>query len=44
MRTAIVLTLVLALVSPAVAQPAAAPSLDEVVRGVEAAFGLMTDL
>jgi outer membrane lipoprotein carrier protein len=44
MRTAIVLTLVLALVSPAVAQPAAAPSLDEVVRGVEAAYGRMTDL
>lgn len=41
MKIAIALTLLLALAVPAAAQ---APALDEVVRGVEAAYSKMTDL
>jgi outer membrane lipoprotein carrier protein len=44
MRIAIALVVLLALVVPAAAQPAASPTLEEVVRGVEGAYGKMTDL
>ena len=42
MRTAVALLVLLGLVAPAAAQPA--PTLDDVVRGVEGAYGKMTDL
>jgi outer membrane lipoprotein carrier protein len=44
MRIVIALAMLLALVAPAGAQPAPGPTLDEVVRGVEGAYGRMTDL
>jgi outer membrane lipoprotein carrier protein len=44
MRTAIALAMLLALVAPVAAQPAPFPTLEEVVRGVEGAYGKMTDL
>jgi outer membrane lipoprotein carrier protein len=44
MRIAIALVMLLALVAPAAAQTAPSPTLDEVVRGVEGAYGKMTDL
>jgi len=43
MRLLLVLASLAALATPAAAQPAT-PALDEVVRGVEAAYGRMTDL
>jgi outer membrane lipoprotein carrier protein len=43
MRLLLVLASLAALAAPAAAQPAA-PALDEVVRGVEEAYGRMTDL
>jgi len=42
MRIAIALVVLLGLIAPAAAQPA--PTLDDVVRGVEGAYGKMTDL
>jgi outer membrane lipoprotein carrier protein len=43
MRTVLAALVLLALVAPALAQPAGA-ALEDVVRGVEAAYGRMTDL
>jgi outer membrane lipoprotein carrier protein len=44
MRIAIALAMLLALVAPVAAQTAPSPTLEEVVRGVEGAYGKMTDL
>jgi outer membrane lipoprotein carrier protein len=44
MRIAIALVTLLTLAAPALAQPEASPSVDEIVRGVEAAYGKMNDL
>jgi outer membrane lipoprotein carrier protein len=44
MRIAIALAMLLALAVPVTAQPAPSPKLEEVVRGVEGAYGKMTDL
>ena len=44
MRIAIALAMLLALVSQALAQATPGPTLDDVVRGVEGAYGKMTDL
>jgi outer membrane lipoprotein carrier protein len=43
MRTVVAALVLLTLVAPVLAQPAGAP-LEDVVRGVEAAYGRMTDL
>jgi outer membrane lipoprotein carrier protein len=44
MRIAIALAMLLVLMAPAGARPAQGPTLDDVVRGVEGAYGRMTDL
>jgi outer membrane lipoprotein carrier protein len=44
MKTAFATIALLALIAPVAAQPVPSPTLDEVVRGVEGAYGKMTDL
>ena len=44
MKIAIALLTILALAPAGAAQPAAAPRLDDVIRGIEGAYGKMTDL
>ena len=44
MRLAIALAMLLALIAPVAAQTAPSPTLEDVVRGVESAYGKMTDL
>jgi outer membrane lipoprotein carrier protein len=44
MRIAIALAMLLALIAPVAAQTAPASTLEDIVRGVESAYGKMTDL
>src|SRR6185503_3033272 len=44
MRIAIALAMLLALIAPVAAQTAPSSTLEDIVRGVESAYGKMTDL